>query len=242
LHILVKDLTGAVPVIELYDNEGNVEDTYPVYANSQYGVLYNWYAAADARNITSVGWHVPTKAEFETLITYCGGGAVAGGVLKETGIVYWNSPNTGATNLYGFNGRGAGQRHPAGIFLLNKNITYFWSSPLMALYDYNFLVLQNNSAAIAGYTIVPDIEKSGFSLRPIKDATTLTHGQTGTYTGNDGLVYNTICIGTQEWLSESLKETKFRNGVDIPIVTDNAAWAALTTAGMCYYKNDVTYV
>ena len=72
----------------------------------------------------------------------------------------------------------------------------------------------------------------------IKDSNTLTDGEGGSYTRNDGKVYRTICIGTQEWLADNLAETKFRNGDDIPEVTDNGAWAALETAGMCAYDND----
>ena len=34
---------------------------------TKYGHLYNWYAAADSRNIAPVGWHVPTDAEWTTL-------------------------------------------------------------------------------------------------------------------------------------------------------------------------------
>ena len=34
LHILVKDLTGVVPVIELYDNDGNVEDVNGIVVNN----------------------------------------------------------------------------------------------------------------------------------------------------------------------------------------------------------------
>ena len=85
----------------------------------------------------------------------------------------------------------------------------------------------------------------GLPLRAIKGSTTLTHGQTGTYTGNDGKVYRTICIGTQEWLADNLCETKFRNGDWIPgfdggVYTpfSNAAWAALTTGALCAYNND----
>ena len=44
---------------------------------------------------------------------------------------------------------------------------------------------------------------------------------------------NTIKIGTQEWATEDLKVTKFRNGEDIPLVTDNDEWTQLTTAAYC---------
>ena len=43
----------------------------------------------------------------------------------------------------------------------------------------------------------------------------------------------TIKIGTQEWATEDLKVTKFRNGEDIPLVTNDEEWAQLTTAGYC---------
>lgn len=44
---------------------------------------------------------------------------------------------------------------------------------------------------------------------------------------------NTIKIGSQEWATEDLKVTKFRNGEDIPLVTDNEKWSKLKTAGYC---------
>jgi hypothetical protein len=96
----------------------------------------------------------------------------------------------------------------------------------------------NSDMAYAAIIEGEESKKSGLSIRPIKDSTTLSDGETGTYTGNDGKVYRTICIGTQEWVADNLAETKFRNGDDIPIVTDNATWDALETAGMCAYDND----
>ena len=44
---------------------------------------------------------------------------------------------------------------------------------------------------------------------------------------------NTIKIGSQEWATEDLKVNKFRNGEDIPLVTDNEKWSKLKTAGYC---------
>lgn len=79
---------------------------------------------------------------------------------------------------------------------------------------------------------------TGVGIRPCKLLTELKHGETGTYVGNDSKVYRTICIGNIEWLADNLAETKCRNGDLIPEVTDNAAWAALTTGALCAYNND----
>jgi len=56
----------------------------------------------------------------------------------------------------------------------------------------------------------------------------------------DGNVYHTLTIGTQTWMVENLKTTKYRNGDQIPNVTDNAAWSNHTTGAYCNYNNDAT--
>lgn len=59
-----------------------------------------------------------------------------------------------------------------------------------------------------------------------------------TVTDIDGNVYQTVVIGTQTWMVENLKVSKYRNGDVIPEVPDNAAWAALATGGWSNYNND----
>ena len=54
----------------------------------------------------------------------------------------------------------------------------------------------------------------------------------------EGKIYNTVAIGTQCWLQENLATTKYNDGTNIPLVTGNGAWAALTTPGYCWYDNN----
>jgi uncharacterized protein (TIGR02145 family) len=75
-----------------------------------YGKLYNWYAVNDSRGLAPHGWHIPTDAEWETLSTFLGGDAAAGGKMKITGTIRWARPNQSATNESGFSGLPGGFR------------------------------------------------------------------------------------------------------------------------------------
>lgn len=54
----------------------------------------------------------------------------------------------------------------------------------------------------------------------------------------DGNVYHTIVIGTQTWMLENLKTTKYSNGDPIPNITDSLTWVSLETGAYCNYNND----
>ena len=60
----------------------------------------------------------------------------------------------------------------------------------------------------------------------------------GGVTDIDGNRYNSVIIGTQEWMKENLNVSKYSDGTIIPQVTDPTQWANLTTGAWCYYNND----
>lgn len=59
-----------------------------------------------------------------------------------------------------------------------------------------------------------------------------------TITDIDGNVYHMVAIGTQTWMVENLKTTRYNDGNAIPLVTDSTAWSDLTTPGYCWYMNN----
>jgi uncharacterized protein (TIGR02145 family) len=145
-----------------YNNDPNNVATY--------GRLYNWYAVNDSRNIAPTGWRVPTDAQWQFLIDRLGGDDVAGGKMKETGTVHWDSPNTGATNESGFSALPGGSRWinlSSGVYISMGTLTGFWSSTeenssnawCRALY-YNKIEVVHSNLTIKLY---------GFSIRCVKD-------------------------------------------------------------------------
>ncbi len=54
----------------------------------------------------------------------------------------------------------------------------------------------------------------------------------------DDNYYHTVEIGTQTWMVENLKVTHYRDGTNIPNVTDVSAWENLTSGAYCWYDND----
>lgn len=200
-----------------------------------YGYLYN---AAALTNLANVGWRVPTKTDYQDLIAYVGIDSAL--KLMEVGTTHWT---TGiGTNTVGFSMRGSGGiTSGEGIsqYLKVAAVVRTQTAGFFGKTSFHFMAEGGILDLVSDFRQEDD--KSGYSVRLIKESTTLTNGQVGTYIGNDGSEYPTICIGTQEWLSVNLKETKYNNGTDIVKCTNNAAdWVALTNAGGVYaaYNND----
>ena len=69
------------------------------------------------------------------------------------------------------------------------------------------------------------------------DLTFTTTNTSAPVTDIDGNIYNVITLGTQVWITEGLKTTKYNDGTAIPNTADNAEWSANTTGACCDYLN-----
>jgi uncharacterized protein (TIGR02145 family) len=140
-----------------------------------YGRLYNWYAATDNRNLAPVGWHIPTDAEWQTLVDYLGGDSAAGGKMKIPGTTYWWSPNNGASNVSGFSALPGGFRGDNGAYDGMGNSATFWTTTEHNVY---FVWLRWLSCNDSGIGRDPYQRETGISVRCVKDVSCCT-GATG---------------------------------------------------------------
>lgn len=123
-----------------------------------YGLLYNWYAVNLLETNKSQlipGWHVPTKAEFETLISTIGGNSQATGTMRDSS---W-----GGDNRWGFSALPSGYYNDSNFLHIN-NLTDFWTATEYNTSSAYFWQLRPDHAGL------DDIDKrNGFVLRLVKD-------------------------------------------------------------------------
>ena len=145
------------PACCLYNNDSvNID---------KYGVLYNWYAV-NTKKLCPKGWHIPSDNEWTVLSDNLGGEDIAGGKLKETGTIHWNSPNSDATDESHFTGLPGGFRGPDGYYYDLGDYGNWWSSTTYSDYQAWCRWLSYNDAILGrSYYSKP----SGFSVRCIKD-------------------------------------------------------------------------
>lgn len=61
-----------------------------------------------------------------------------------------------------------------------------------------------------------------------------------TVTDIDGNIYETVTIGTQIWMKENLKTTRYNDGTVIPSSLDDVTWANTTSGAYAIYNNNIT--
>ncbi len=133
------------------------------------GGMYFWNEMMSYTNINGgqgicpPGWHIPDELDWQLLEgsvdsqyktgdpewdNYDWRGSDAGGSLKQTGNLYWEPPNTGATDAFGFTTLPGGY-FVQGAFWGPGYKAYFWSSDIVQMYyrnmDYNQAMIKKDT-------------------------------------------------------------------------------------------------
>ena len=167
----------------------------------EFGRLYGW---SDAQNVCPAGWHLPSRAEWWTLVANVGGRREALHALKSTSV--WASmrdTSAVATDSYGFSALPAAYKDVYhGYVLDNHSSAGFWSSSG----DYD-----NESNAFhfyIGYNYGPGLDsiskQNAFSVRCLQDSPDAELREGSLTDERDGQIYKTVVIGTQTWMAENL--------------------------------------
>ncbi|MCP4313121.1 MAG: hypothetical protein GY790_17825 [Bacteroidetes bacterium] len=172
-----------LPVMKNSYNSSSTEPFYYVYGYygfkmeealssayyDAYGTLYNYPAAEEA---CPAGWHLPTLAERDALISYIGGVSQIGRLI-ETGDEHWND-NTSGTNVSGFSARGAGGAIPDQFGITRfgglGEVTGWWMSDTCTNQAGNglpFVIIQDDPFIIPDSQCTPF--SNGYSIRCVKD-------------------------------------------------------------------------
>lgn len=140
---------------------------YCYYANNPKfkSVLYNWYAIANPKGITPIGWHVPSEKEWATLENFLTPNSAV--KLKEikTATSSWFVSDIIATNSSGFTAVSTGCRGNEGDFLSGGSTADWWAYDLIYGGTRVDLLNDQQSLRIAGLIY----KGYGNALRLIKD-------------------------------------------------------------------------
>jgi uncharacterized protein (TIGR02145 family) len=89
------------------------------------------------------------------------------------------------------------------------------------------------------FFLYPSCKKDNpVTLSPIVFNPDLTYETMNDYDGN---IYKTITIGTQTWMAENLKTTKYNDGTDIPLIINDTVWSNIKTPAYSWYDNNSAY-
>jgi uncharacterized protein (TIGR02145 family) len=130
--------------------------------DATYGKLYNWFAAADSRNLCPAGWHMPTDSDWTVLSNFL---ATDVGFKMKSTSGWLNNGN--GSNASGFNGLPGGYRNVVGFFYDVGSYGYYWSASDGSSDDAWARLRIDVSRDLSRDDI--NFERDGFSVRCLRD-------------------------------------------------------------------------
>ena len=144
------------------------------------------------------------------------------------------------------------------FFLEGKNIvvTYdFVNCSTSDVYDISIVFVEQNQSRVTPISLSGDLKKvSCGSKRIVWNVLNDREELSGKYQvwldfkvaskvaynyliDIDNNTYKTVTIGTQQWMAENLKVSKYNDGTEIPNITDNTQWKNLRSGAWANYNN-----
>ena len=185
------------------------------YATNSKGTAYGNEVSFTTGQVITLPVLMTSAITNITQISATGGGNITsdgGSTVTARGICWGTSQNPTITNNKTNNGFGIGS-FTSNLTGLIANTTYYIRA-----------YATNSVGTVYGNEV---------------SFTTLKNKENETVTDIDGNVYHTVTIGTQVWMVENLKTTKYNDGTNVPNVTFNTAWNNLATPGYCWYNNNI---
>lgn len=178
-----------------YDWNNNIDGAYSIYPynsvdgiNSSeemlmiYGALYNWQAATNHKGLCPTGWRLPTDVEWQELEKYLGmdntsvattgwRGTNQGGKHKSIQTYpdnhpRWLSPNTSASNSFGFNAIPSGFKHYEGDYQSFGENGLWWTLTTNENVSAYYRTIQYDRATIGRFYAWNNY---GFSIRCVEN-------------------------------------------------------------------------
>ena len=168
-------------------------------SRTKFGCSYTWN---DAVNACPVGWHLPTKAEMDTLVSFVGGYAIAGKMLGDK--------TNGTSSSWGWSGdivefKTVNGSDEYGFGALTNR---FWSSTMDDDESAYYLRLFSRDASAK---LMYDHKSDDFYVRCLKGALPNDNiaaskplSTSVIKDPRDAQVYKTVSIGSQTWLAQNL--------------------------------------
>jgi uncharacterized protein (TIGR02145 family) len=134
-----------------------------------YGKLYNWYAVSDSRGLAPTGYHIPTNAEMTTLKSYLD--PLAGGHMKESGLVHWSFTSESDDNSSEFTALGSGYLDPIeGSIDIRGSFNCWTSGEVDAENAYYFNIGKLSRGRRSSNLFIDESPKNyGYSVRCLKN-------------------------------------------------------------------------